>query len=79
MDLIYWDEAVVIKISDGITHSIGNIADAENFMLSDWQRFDLDSMGEAITACLRCSHDQGSTQSARIAFKHAAEVSGILA
>lgn len=79
MNLIYWDKAVIINIADGITHSIGNIADAENFMLSQWERFDLDSMGEAITACLICSHDHASTQSARLAFEHAAEVSGILA
>ncbi|MBX8803011.1 DUF982 domain-containing protein [Pseudochrobactrum asaccharolyticum] len=79
MNLIYWDEAVIINIADGITHSIGNIADAENFMLSQWERFDLDSMGKAITACLTCSHDSVSTQSARLAFEQAAEISGLLA
>lgn len=79
MNLIYWDEAVIIKITDGITHSIGNIADAENFMITQWERFDLDSMGKAITACLICSHDNKSTQNARMAFERAAEVSGILA
>jgi len=79
MNLIYWDNAVLINIADGITHSISNIADAENFMLSQWDRFDLKSMGEAVTACLTCSHDFISTENARIAFERTAKISGILA
>lgn len=79
MHLIYWDKSVVINLDDGITHSVCNVADAENILLTQWKRFDLDSLGNAVLACLTCVHDQESTIGARTAFKKAAETSGLLA
>lgn len=79
MHLIYWDQSVVINIEEGVTHSVGNVADAENILLTRWDKFDPDSLGNAVVACLSCKHDNETTIEARTAFRKAAEVSGILA
>ncbi|WP_374788819.1 DUF982 domain-containing protein [Brucella oryzae] len=79
MEQVHWDDAVVIEIADGITQTVRTVADAENITLSQWNRFELGSLGVAIEACLLCTHDIGSTEDARLAFEQAASMSGILA
>lgn len=78
MEQVHWDDAVIIEIADGITQSVRTVADAENILLPQWNRFELNSLGAAIKACLLCSHDITSTEDARLAFQRAASTSGIL-
>ncbi|MFK0640909.1 MULTISPECIES: DUF982 domain-containing protein [unclassified Ochrobactrum] len=78
MEQVHWNDAVIIEIADGITQTVRTVADAENILLSQWNRFELDSLGAAIKACLLCSHDIASTEDARLAFERAASTSGIL-
>lgn len=79
MEQVHWDNAVIIEIADGITQTVRTIADAENILLSQWNRFELDSLGVAIKACLLYTHDIQSTEDARLAFKQTVSMSGILA
>jgi len=67
--MVHWDDALVIKIADGFTQTVRTVADAENILLSQWNRFKLDSLSVAITVCLLCTHDIGSTEDARLAFE----------
>ncbi|PQZ24513.1 DUF982 domain-containing protein [Ochrobactrum vermis] len=78
MEQVHWDEVIVIEIADGITRTVMTVADAENILLSQWNKFELHSLGSALKACLLCSHDIASTQSAKYAFKTAASKAGIL-
>lgn len=79
MEQVHWDDAIVIEIADGITRTVRTVADAEHILLSQWNRFELESLGGAIKACLLCTHDAETTEDARLAFEHAASMSGILA
>ena len=78
MEHLHWDDAVIIEIAEGITQRVRTVADAENILLSQWNRFELDSLGIAIKACLLCTHDIASTEDARLAFERAASTSGLL-
>ncbi|WP_245410261.1 DUF982 domain-containing protein [Falsochrobactrum shanghaiense] len=75
---MHWDEVVVIEIADGITRTVKTVADAENILLSQWNKFELNSLGRALKACLLCNHDLASTKVARHAFQIAALQAGIL-
>lgn len=66
--MVHRDDAVVIKIADGIPQTLRTVADAENILLSQWNRLKLDSLGVAITVCLY-AHDIGSAEDARLAFE----------
>lgn len=78
MEQLHWDDVIVIEIANGITRTVTTVADAENILLSQWNKFELDSLGSALKACLLCSHDIASTKSASYAFKIAALEAGIL-
>ncbi|WOC14569.1 DUF982 domain-containing protein [Pseudochrobactrum sp. MP213Fo] len=74
----HWDKAIYLKSSAGEKLAIRNIPDAENYLLSDWHRFEPRALQHAIMACLLSTADNASVYDARVAFENAASVSGIL-
>lgn len=74
----YWDNAVYLISKSGEKLTVRSVTDAENFLLSDWHRFELKALRHAIMACLLSADDNSSIYKARRAFEKAAYVSGIL-
>lgn len=73
-----WNNAVIVRKSEGLHQAVASVAEAEALLLDDWQIFELESLGNALKACLLCNHDENSTRRARTAFETAARCSGIL-
>lgn len=74
----HWDKAIYLNGISGNSLAIRNIPDAEDYLLSDWHRFEPGALQHAIMACLLSTADNLSIHNARIAFEKAALVSGLI-